>query len=137
MTHSEVYLWLKLYDMKKLIFALFFIGSLVSSCSEDSMDIPPQNEVYYVSYTIQGTGSYGHFSDWTATTPDGTYSNSGYQVRSWSETYGPVEKGFKCSVQIDNYIWDMPTIDIRVSKNDGPFVSKASVKGTTATYIID
>ena len=127
-------------DMKKIILLVVLMIGL-SNCSEDSMDIPPENEVpkniYYVSYTIQGTGSYGRFSNWTATTPDGTYSNSGYQVRSWSETYGPVEKGFKCSVQIDDYIWDMPTIDIRVSKNDGPFVSKASVKGTTATYDIE
>ena len=125
--------------MKKLIIALFFIGSLVSCGSDDSMDIPPvvENDIYFVEYTIQGTGSYGRFMNWTATTPNGIYSNSGVQVRSWSETYGPVEKGFKCSVQIDDYIWDKPTIDIRVSKNDESFVSKASVKGTTATYEIE
>ena len=127
--------------MKRFALILLISLSMFSCGSDDTIDIPPENEVpkdiYYVSYTIQGTGSYGRFSNWTATTPDGTYSNSGYQVRSWSETYGPVEKGFKCSVQIDDYIWDKPTIDIRVSKNDEPFVSKASVKGTTATYDIE
>ena len=103
------------------------------------MDIPPQPEkvVYYVEYTIKHGGDGSTFSNWTVTTPDGTYSNN-ERVKSWSETYGPVEKGFKCDVQIGRFDPGyLPNIEIRVARNDEPFILKKSVKGTTATYEIE
>ena len=123
--------------------ALLTICSLAtlifSSCSED--DNVTENNVsnnnYYVNYIIQAPGPYGRFSNWTASTPDGTYSNSGYQVSSWNQIYGPVEKGFRCRVQIADYQGGTPTIEIHVSKNDEPFALKTTVTGATATYDID
>ena len=99
------------------------------------MDInePVIKDNYYVKYVINGTGAYGRFSDWTVTTPEETYTNSGYQTRSWNQTYGPVKKGFKCDVQVGNYIWEAPIIEIHVSKNEEPFALKVTKTGKTAS----
>ena len=110
---------------------LFFLG-----CKKNIND---NNEIvsYYVKYNIKGNGTYGRFSDWTATIPQGIYSNNGYQERNWSQTYGPLNKGFKCEVQIGNYIGGAPVIEIHVSKNSEPFALKVSRTGNAASYIID
>tara|TARA_B110000967_G_C18357469_1_gene304278 strand:+ start:66 stop:476 length:411 start_codon:yes stop_codon:yes gene_type:complete len=124
-------------------FALITICSLViftfSSCSKEENDTenPVNNDNYYVNYIIQAPGPYGRFSNWTATTPDGTYSNNGYQVSSWNQIYGPVEKGFRCRIQIGDYQGGTPTIEIHVSKNEEPFALKTTVTGASATYDIN
>ena len=110
-----------------------------SSCNKEDTD---NNEIvindnYYVKYIIRGNGAYGRISNWTATTPQGTYSNSGTQVRGWNQTYGPINKGFKCEVQIGNYIGGDPTIEIHVSKNEEPFALKVTETGNSASYTID
>ena len=98
---------------------------------------PELSDNYSVQYIITGNGAYGRFSNWTASTPQGVYTNSGYQVSSWNQTYGPVNKGFKCEVQIDDYISRAPTIEIHVSKNEEPFALKVSETGVSALYTID
>lgn len=110
-----------------------------SSCSKENTDNNEKvvNDSYYLKYVIKGNGTYGHFSNWTVTTPQGIYSNRGYQVRSWSQTYGPIFKGFECAVQIDDYISGAPTIEIYVSKNEEPFVLKVIKSGKSASYSID
>ena len=110
-----------------------------SSCSkeEDDTENTGNNDNYYVNYNIQAPGPYGRFSNWTASTPDGRYSNSGFQVSSWNQTYGPVQKGFRCSVQIGDYQGGTPTIEIYVSKNEEPFALKTTVTGASASYNID
>ena len=120
-----------------LLAGSLFAVMLFYSCSENnqSENIEPiANDKYYVKYVIQGTGSYGRFSNWTATTPNGLYSNRGFQVRNWEKVYGPLNSGFKCEVIIENYIWKEPSISIYISKNDEPFDLKESVSGKTATY---
>lgn len=106
------------------------------SCNKDAKQ---NNEVasYYVKYVIIGNGTYGRFSDWTATTPQGTYTNNGYQTRNWNQTFGPINKGFKCEVQIGNYISGAPTIEIHVSKNQEPFALKVTKNGSSASYTIN
>jgi hypothetical protein len=106
-----------------------------SSCKKEGSDDNENN--YYVKYVIKGNGTYGRFSNWTATTPGGVFTNSGYQTASWSQTYGPVKKGFKCEVQVGDYISGAPTIEIHVSKNDEPFALKVTNTGKLASYIID
>jgi len=110
-----------------------------SSCNKDEMDNNETviNDNYYVEYVIIGNGTYGRFSNWTATTPQGIYTNSGYQARSWNQTYGPINKGFECEVRIDDYISGAPTIEIHVSKNEEPFALKVSKTGDSASYTID
>lgn len=136
---------MKLYFLKKgiLTITLMIISAFTfftfSSCTEEEIDNNeiPINANYYVKYVIIGKGAYGRFSNWTASTPQGTYTNNGYQVRSWNQTYGPVNKGFKCEVRIDNYISGAPTIEIHVSKNDEPFALKITNTGKSASYNID
>ena len=125
-----------------LTITLMLISALTiftfSSCNKEEMDNnTAPNDNYYVNYIIRGPGPYGRFSDWTATTPDGAYSNSGYQTRSWNQTYGPVKRGFKCEVQIGYYQGGTPTIEIHVSKNEEPFALKATTTGASASYVID
>lgn len=125
-----------------LVFTLIISALTIltfSSCSKEEMNNnkPEISNNYYVKYIIKGTGAYGRFSDWTATTPDGKYSNKGYQTRSWNQTYGPVKKGFKCEVQIGKYISGAPVIEIHVSKNEEPFALKVTETGRTASYTID
>ena len=110
-----------------------------SSCNKKAMDNNETiiNNNYYVKYIIKGTVAYGRFSNWTATTPEGKYTNSGYQTRNWNQTYGPVKKGFKCEIQIKDYISGPPTIEIQVSKNEEPFALKETKTGRTASYTID
>ena len=96
------------------------------------------DDYYYVKYDITGNGRAGSFYNWTVTTPDGKYSNEDSQVRSsWIETYGPVDKGFACNVQIGGYYNGAPTIKIYVSKNEEPFALKVSETGSSASYIVD
>ena len=121
--------------MKKLL-AIIFLTFVAMSCDNNDLDEMIKDN-YYVKYSIIGNGTYGHISNWTATTPQGIYSNSGYQVRGWNQTYGPVNKGFKCEVHIDDYIGGAPTIEIYVSKNAEPFALKVSERGRSATYTLD
>ena len=108
-----------------------------SSCKKEGTNQTVTNDNYYVRYTIKGNGAYGRFSNWTATTPQGTYTNSGTQVSSWSQTYGPLSIGFKSEVRIGNYISGAPTIEIHVSKNSEPFALKVTNTGNSAVYTIN
>jgi len=119
-----------------IIFSVLSVFSF-SSCKKDGTNDPVTNDNYYFKYVIKGNGAYGRFSNWTATTPQGTYTNSGTQVSSWNQTYGPVNKGFKCEVQIGNYTSGAPTIEIHVSKNTEPFTLKVTNTGSSASYTIN
>jgi hypothetical protein len=123
-------------NIKLIIICVIFS---FSSCNKDGTDNNETiiNENYYVKYFINGNGAYGRFSNWSVTRPQGRYTNSGYQVRSWSQTYGPVNIGFECEVQIDDYISGAPTIEIHVSKNEELLVLKLSNTGDSASYTID
>ena len=125
----------------KWILKVFAISAMTvitfSSCKKDSTNEVATNNNYYFKYVIKGNGTYGRFSNWTATTPQGLYTNSGTQVTSWNQTYGPVSKGFKCEVKIGDYIGGAPTIEIHASKNSEPFTLKVTMTGNLATYTIN
>ena len=130
------------YSVKKIVHIKLLIISLLSvitfsSCSNNDTNVATTPDNYYVKYVIHGNGTYGRFKDWTATTPQGNYSNSGIQVTSWSQTYGPVNKGFLCKVQIGGFIDRTPTIQIHVAKNQEPFALKVGIDATTASYTIN
>lgn len=132
-----------LLKLTKLNIIVLAISSLIIltifSCNDNdnNMDNIANDDIYYVNYIIKGASPYGRFSNWTATTPNGTYSNSGTQVAGWNRTYGPVQKGFQCRVDIGDYQGGAPTIEIHVSKNEGPFALKRSVTGASASYTIN
>ncbi len=120
-----------------IIFSVLTVSTFSSCKKEDKKGDTGTNDTYYVKYVINGNGAYGRFSNWTATTPQGTYSNNDYQIRSWNQTFGPINKGFKCEVQIGNYISGAPSIEIHVSKNQEPFALKVTETGSSASYTVN
>lgn len=106
------------------------------SCKKEETNNSVTNDNYYVKYIINGNGAYGRFSNWIVTTPQGTFTNR-YQTSSWNQTYGPVKKGFKCEVQVGDYISGAPTIEIHVAKNNEPFALKVTNTGSSASYTIN
>lgn len=133
---------MRLHHVNKGILKMTFVISALTvftfySCKKGSTNEAVTNDNYYFKYVITGNGAYGRFSNWTATTPQGIYTNTGTQVSSWNQTYGPVSKGFKCEVLIGNYISGAPTIEIHASKNSEPFALKLTKTGNSATYTIN
>jgi hypothetical protein len=128
-------------NIKRALVAILVVTSLIS-CSEDEPNVNDKDKTnvtdnYYVKYLIKGNGTYGRYSNWTVKTDQGNYTNSGTQVSYWTQTYGPVKKGFICNVQIGNYIDKAPTIEIHISKNQEPFALKVNETGNSASYTID
>lgn len=110
-----------------------------SSCSKDEIlnneinnSEENSNSNYYVKYVISSSYPY-IFSNWSVTTPDGTYSKNDYQTRRWEQTYGPIKKGFRCSVKVER---GTSTAEIYVSKNQEPFALK-NTGANGASYTID
>lgn len=118
-----------------MIISIITISIAVSSCNKEEMDNKDEtviNDNYYVKYIIHC--NYPKlFSNWSVTTPEGTYTKNGYQTRHWEQTYVPVKKGFKCAVQISGE----PDIEIHISKNQEPFALKTIKTGTSASYTIN
>ena len=122
-----------------ILTAIFMIALL--SCNGDDKetvidkDETVINDNYYVKYVI--SCSYPHvFSNWSVSTPDGTYTRNNYQTRRWEQTYGPVKKGFNCSASVRNGNPSI-AIEIYVSKNSEPLALKTTSKGNSAHYTIN
>ena len=105
------------------VFLTIFIA--LSSCKKDETNTAT-NDDYFVKYVIKGNGTYIYFSDFSVNTDQGNVSFSGYQYKSWNQTYGPVKKRFTASVSAKS---SFVTVEIYVSKNNGPFALKASKSG--------
>ena len=101
-----------------------------SSCSKEEMDTVTKDS-YYVKYLINGIRS-ADFS-WNINTPNGQIYEYAYRISSWEETYGALNKGFKCSITTSSEA----NLKIYVSKNQEPFALKASGKTSTLSYVID
>ena len=108
--------------VSKITTAILVILISLSSCKKDETNTTT-NDDYFVKYVIKGNGTYIYFSDFSVNTDQGNFSFSGYQYKSWNQTYGPVKNGFIASVSVKS---SFVTVDIYVSKNNGPFVLKAS-----------
>lgn len=120
----------KILKITTLLFAIFIS---LSSCKKDKTT-PASNDDYFVKYVIKGNGPYTLFNEFSVMTDKGKVSFSGYQYRSWTETYGPVKKVFRASITVKStYV----TSEIHISKNNGPFVKKASKSDGDVTYTID
>lgn len=128
------------------IFLLFFCAISFISCSKDDSecnDIPekiPNEEPtasYYVKY--EAKGSVMNYIESIIVTTD-KESETVTHKRSWSQTYGPVSKGFKASITA---IGGWPTVNIYVCRGEEPFVLKktsssgSSTSSTSASYTID
>ena len=119
--------------LSKITTTILVILISLSSCNKDKdKDEMGISDEYYVKYVIKGNGTYIYFSDFSVNTDQGNVSFSGYQYHSWNQTYGPVRKGFRASVSVGSSV----TVEIYVSKNNGPFALKASKSGDNS-YTID
>jgi len=120
--------------VSKITTAILVILISLSSCNKDKDKVELViSDEYYVKYVIKGNGTYIYFSDFSVNTDQGNVSFSGYQYHSWNQTYGPVKKGFRASVSVGS---SLVTVEIYVSKNNGPFALKASKSGDNS-YTID
>lgn len=128
-----------------IILLLFSMFSM--SCSEQN-DVPTLGETpneedmvkdeYYVQYEVGGVSQI--IKSLSVTTPWGTDGLApGTSARSWSETYGPVYKGFRAKISVSG-TGSLFIVSIRVSKNGGPFALKVSNEGSkavSASYTIE
>ncbi len=120
----------KITLLATIIVALFMV-----SCEKDNIENynnPSDNSEYYVRYSVSATYPY-IFSDVKYADVNGTGSFMNYQTRHWTETIGPVKKGFHAYVKNEK---GTATDKIEVSKNGGPFAMKAS-GNNSASYSID
>ena len=129
--------------MKKISFiAMVLLTALVSaSCSKSSDNEPESQDEYYVKYEATNTTRYsGDVSEISRTTDEGIKTFVG--GKSFTETFGPVKKGFVAKITCTNKAYSNTSIivTIHTSKNNGPFALKATVSGTesaSASYTID
>lgn len=80
--------------MKKFLIiatAILAMSITISSCKKNETTATT-NDDYYVKYVITGNGTYIYFSNFSVNTDQGNKSFSGYQYKSWNQTYGPVKK---------------------------------------------
>ncbi|MBO5674015.1 MAG: hypothetical protein J6S09_06985 [Paludibacteraceae bacterium] len=95
-----------------------------------------QRDEYYVKYTI--SSSFYYFGSITYADVNGTkHDRTGDYNRTslkWEVIVGPVKKGFNSHVSYSRGSANI--VKIEVSKNNGPFVLKAS-GDDSANYIID
>ena len=119
--------------MRKLRLALLplFLLFTVCACENDVYDDngggansgpTVNNDEYYVQYIVS-TNYPKIFSNVHYATEKGKGSFMNYQTRGWNETIGPVKKGFRARVRVDN---GEPTCKIQVSKNGSAFATKAT-----------
>ena len=126
--------------MKRLlvIASMVFVSVCLFSCEKADSDEHSTNEVteentdipnYYVKY--QFSCAYKYSLSFTVETDMGPETFSGIYA-GWSETYGPVSKGFRASISVDA----TANVKIYVSRGKEPFVLKAS-GNSSAAYTID
>lgn len=127
---------------KYLFFVVITLASIffISSCSKDDNEStdggPIASADYYVKYVISG-GMY-YINSFSVNTDKGSINfPDGVKNKSWTQTYGPVKRGFAAKVTASTV---NPTVEIYVCKEQAPFVLKASESRNntaTASYTID
>ncbi len=115
---------------------------IFSTCTNDEPSIsntPTENKSevetevnYYVKYVAQGNRNAGWITSIIVNTESGKKTIT-KQMSSWSETYGPVPKGFRANISVFGIC---EKTFIYVCRGEEPFVIKA--EGTSsASYTID
>lgn len=126
--------------MKKLLLLLSIATVMImTGCSKDNDQDSPVNGVrYYVKYEVFVSSS--HYGDLfvDVNTEKGTQSFTIPRSSSFSETFGPVSKGFAASVTARTNFTVTGGIysSIYVCRGEEPFVLKAT-GSSSADYVID
>ena len=123
------------------IFLCFFCAVSFISCEKDDSERNENSTVYYVKYEAKGAMKY-NIESVTVSTGKGSETIATSKQRSWSQTYGPVSKGFRANITARG---GWPTVYIYVCKGDEPFALKESKSNnagssnttTSASYTID
>ena len=114
--------------MKKVLSFISVVSvlmCLLTGCSKN-------DDLYYVKYELIVTGSYAVNTQITLNTEKGEQSfKSGYE---FSETFGPVEKGFMAKIMVSGDRNLSANVRIYVCRGDEPFVLKATNTFTLDSY---
>ena len=120
--------------MKRTLF-IYTIFLLAISCHKnDDTDNANEPTIYYVKYEASGNGSYSYVDKTIVATGDGDRTFTG-TARSWSETFGPVSKGFRAEITASGR-GGIPRVAIYVCRGKEPFALKQTGNGSAA-YTID
>lgn len=105
--------------MKRTLF-IYTIFLLAISCHKnDDTDNANEPTIYYVKYEASGNGSYSYVDKTIVATGDGDRTFTG-TARSWSETFGPVSKGFRAEITASGR-GGIPRVAIYVCRGKEPF----------------
>lgn len=122
--------------LSKVTTTILVIFVTLSSCKKDTEEMSVSDD-YYVKYIVKCSQGRWYVSKFSVNTDKGTVSFNDYKSTYWTQTYGPVKKGFTASATAQS---PFPTIEIYVSKNQGAFALKATKTGSTQvskSYSID
>ena len=114
--------------MKKHLVLLLALAAtlMMVSCTKDR---------YYVKYEASATSIHIGTMTLNVNTENGSKSFT-TSSKLYSETFGPVSKGFQASIKASTNYGASLTTSIYVSKGEDPFVLKAT-GGSTSEYVID
>ena len=111
-----------------LISCLAIFGSACSKDDENTgSDVERPAAIYYVKYAA--SHPFYYLESVCVTTEKGP-QNFTVRNNSWTQTFGPVSKGFRASISVSGR--SGYTLQIYDSKDNGPFVYKGS-----SSYVID
>lgn len=128
--------------MKKLFFIILSVLPLLWGCDKDSGN---DSAEYYVKYEY-GVSSNPSFGSQYTNKTISINTDSGVKEfttisNSFTETIGPVKKGFQASITVTypsgSSASGTPSSKIYVCRGAEPFALKASNNSTSATYTID
>ena len=128
--------------MKRLTNLLLCLFPLFLSCDKDSEKLSAD---YYVRYEFSLTysnpmGGTKYTNKTISITTDSGIIEVATTSNAYTETIGPVNKGFNASITVNSdgsSGGGTTNLKIYVSRGSEPFVLKASSNRTTASYIID
>lgn len=126
--------------MKKLIYVILCVLPLLISCDKDS---DKKSSEYYVRYEMSATTQYVSTNRTISVSTESGTKEFSINYNSFSETFGPVDKGFTANMTV-NYTTsgsNTTTLKIYVARGEEPFALKETKTsgGSTVTtsYTID
>ena len=87
---------MKTYSLLGILLYFFCAVSFIS-CDKDDSERSEDSTVYYVKYEAKGAMKY-NIESVTVSTDKGSETITTSKQRSWTQTYGPVSKGFRASI---------------------------------------
>lgn len=128
----------QLYRIKLIVVLIITFGTVVISCDKENDNI--LKDEYYVKYIVNSSTAYVDGGKSLSRTAQITLENNAnksfiFNNSTWETTIGPVKKEFHASLSArfnaSNVLGGRPertyiSVEIQVSKNNGPFALKAS-----------